>query len=99
MEQLGGRAIRTWSVAAQSSRKRRVVEEAIPGFLKKAVAGHEAENSVERCLMGFGGDGKMFDRLRPACLDMIGNTEFCYCADCAAEGGANHNSGKVFGLC
>jgi hypothetical protein len=75
-----------------------VVEVAILGFLKKAVAGHEAENPIERRLMRFTGASEMFDRLRLAGLDEIGNAELGDCADCAAQGRADHDAGEAFGF-
>ena len=42
--------------------------------------------------------GKMFDCLRPAGLDKIGNTELGDGADRTAEGGADQNAGEVFGF-
>src|SRR5579872_6685995 len=95
VEQLGGRAIGARRVAAQSGGKRRVVEEPVSGFLKKAVAGHEAKNSIEGWLMGCSGAGKMFDRLWLADMDEIGNTELGDCADRATEGSADQNAGEV----
>ena len=75
-----------------------MVEVAITGFLKNAVAGHEAENPIERRLMRPAGTGEMFNRLRVAGLDEIGNAELGDCADCAAEGGADQDAGEVFGF-
>ena len=71
---------------------------AILGFLKKAVAGQEAEDSVKRRLMRFGAAGEMFDGLRRAGLDQIGNAEFGDGADRAAEGGAGQDAAELFGF-
>src|SRR5450631_2530488 len=98
MKQLRARAVRTRGIGAQGGRKWRVVEAAIPCFLKKAVAGHEAENSIQRRLMSLGGSSQVFDWLRLAGLDEIGNAELGDCADRAAEGSAVHDAGKVFGF-
>ena len=49
---------------------------AIRGFLKEAVASHEAQNPIERRLMRFAGACQMFDRPRLAGLDEIGNAYF-----------------------
>ena len=65
---------------------------------RPAVAGHEAENSIERRLMRFAGAGEVFDRLRRAGLDEIGNAKLGDGADRAAEGGAGHDAGEVFGF-
>jgi hypothetical protein len=73
-----------------------VVEIAILGFLKKAVAGQEAKDSIKRRLMSFGGFGEVFDGLRLATLDEIGDAEFGDCADSAAEGGAVENASELF---
>src|ERR1700757_2441281 len=72
VEHLRACAEGTRSVRAQDGRKRRVVEIAILGFLKKAVAGQEAKDSIKRRLMSFGGFGEVFDGLRLATLDEIG---------------------------
>ena len=98
MEQLRARAVGARGVSAQGGRKRRMVEVAILGFLKKTVAGQEAENSIERRLMSFAGSGEVFDWLRLADLDEIGNAELGDCADRAAEGGAGHDAGEMFGF-
>jgi hypothetical protein len=58
---LRARAVGARGVGAQGGRKRRVIEVAIRGFLKNAVACQEAENSIERRLMRFAGVGEMFD--------------------------------------
>jgi hypothetical protein len=62
------------------------------------VAGQEAENSIERRLMSFAGSGEVFDWLRLAGLDEIGNAELGDCADRAAEGGAGHDAAEMFGF-
>ena len=98
MEHLRGRAVGARGVAAQGGRKRRVVEVAIPGFLKQAVAGQEPENSVERRLMRFAGAGEMFDGLRLAGLDEIGNAELGDGADRAAEGSAGQDAAELLGF-
>ena len=98
VEQLRAGAVGARRVGAQSGRKGRVVEVAILGFLKKAVAGHEAENSIERRLMRFGGAGEMFDWLRLAGLDEIGNAELGDGVDRATEGGAGQHAAELFGF-
>jgi hypothetical protein len=98
VEQLRARAVGARCVGAQGGRKRRVVEVAILGFLKKAVAGQEAENSIERRLMSFAGSGEAFDWLRLAGLDEIGNAELGDRADRATEGGADQNAAELFGF-
>lgn len=75
-----------------------MVEVAILGFLKKAVAGQEAENSIERRLMSFAGSGEVFDWLRLAALHEIGNAQLGDCADRAAEGGTGHDAAEMFGF-
>ena len=63
-----------------------MVEVPILGFLKKTVAGKKSENSIERRLMNFGGSGEVFDGLRLAGLNKIGN---------AAPKRSWHQTGKV----
>jgi hypothetical protein len=75
-----------------------VVEVAILGFLKKTVAGEKAENSIKRRLMSFGGSGEVFDGLRLAGLNEIGNAELGDCANRAAEGGTRHDAVEMFGF-
>jgi hypothetical protein len=75
-----------------------VIEMAIRGFLKEAVARQEAENSVERRLMRFARAREMFDRLRLAGLDEVGNAEFGNRAHRAAERGAGQNAAEMFGF-
>jgi hypothetical protein len=69
---------------------------AILGFLEKAVAGQEAENSIERRLMSFAGFGEVLDGLRLATLDEVGDAEFGDRADRAAEGGAVQDASELF---
>src|ERR1700723_360070 len=98
VKHLGARAVRARSVGAQSGRKRRVVEVVVPGFLKKAVAGEETENSIQRRLVSFAGAGEMFDGLRLAILDQIGNAELGDATDRAAEGGADQHAIELLGF-
>jgi len=98
VEQLRARAVGARGVGAQNGRKRGVVEVAIPGFLKNAMAGQEAENSIERGLVRFAGAGKMFDWLRLAGLDEIGNAELGDGADRAAERGADQKAAEMLGF-
>lgn len=84
------------SVGAQGGRKRRVVEMAIFGFAEKAMAGQEAENSIERRLVSFAGFGEVLYGLRVAGLDEVGNAEFGDRADRAAEGGAVEDAIELF---
>src|SRR5207237_8255546 len=93
-----GRAVGAWGVRAQNGRKRRMVEVAIPGFLKNAVAGQKAEYSIKRGLVRFAGAGEMFDWLRLAGLNEIGNAELGDGADGAAERGADHKTTEMFGF-
>jgi len=46
MEHLRARALGAGGIGAQNRRKRSVVEVAISGFPKNAVAGQKAENSI-----------------------------------------------------
>jgi hypothetical protein len=71
---------------------------AILGFAEKAVAGQEAENSIERGLVSFAGFGEVFDGLRLAALDEVGDAELGDCADGAAEGGSVENAIELFGF-
>lgn len=96
VEHLRACAEGTWSVSAQGGRKRRVVEVAILGFAKKAVAGQEAKNSIERRLVSFAGFGEVFYGLRLAALDEVGNAEFGDRADRAAEGGPVEDAIELF---
>jgi len=98
VEQLRARAVRAPGVGAQGGRKRGVVEVAILGFLKQAVAGQEAEDSVEGRLMRFAGAGEMCDGLRLAGLDEIGDAELGDGADRAAQGGADQDATELFGF-
>ena len=85
VEHLRACAEGTRSVGAQGGRKRSVVEMAIVGFAEQAVAGQEAENSIERRLVSFAGFSEVFDGLRLAGLDEVGNAEFGNCADGATR--------------
>lgn len=96
VEHLRACAVGTWSVSAQGGRKRRVVEVAILGFAKKPVAGQEAQNSIERGFMSLTGSGQVFDGLRLAGFDEVGNAEFGDCADGAAEGCAVQDASELF---
>ncbi len=75
-----------------------MVEVAILGFLKKTVAGKKAENSIERRLMSLGGSGEVFDGLRLAGLNKIGNAELGNSANRPAEGGTRHDAVEMFGF-
>ena len=69
---------------------------AILSFLKKAVAGQKAENSIERRLVSFAGFGEVFYGLRLASLDEVSNAKFRDCADRAAEGCAVEDASELF---
>ena len=69
---------------------------AIVGFAEQAVAGQEAENSIERRLVSFAGFSEVFDGLRLAGLDEVGNAEFGNGADGTAEGGSVQYAIELF---
>jgi hypothetical protein len=75
-----------------------VIEVAIRSFLKKAVAGQEAEDSVKRRFMRFAGAGEILDVLRLAGLNEIGNAELGDAADRAAERSTVQDAAELFGF-
>ncbi len=48
--------------------------------------------------MNFGGSGEVFDGLRLAGLNKIGNAELGNSANCPAEGGTRHDAVEMFGF-